>query len=48
MDEVLARIPATEDAKGSFSVGLVRITEVEHEAALAVAATRETPPEGAT
>ena len=48
MDVVLARIPATEDAKGSFSVGLVRITEVEHEAALAVAATRETPPEGAT
>ena len=37
MDAVLANIPPTEKAKGDFAVGVVRITEVEHDAALDVA-----------
>ena len=48
MDEVLAEIPASEKAKGEFPFGVMRITEVEHQAALAVAASRETPAEDAT
>ena len=49
MDAVLARIPASEKAKGDFPFGVMRVTEVEHDTALAVAASsREVPPEDAT